>query len=66
MDFLDVDFGSVSRDKGVGIDQLFIHIIFLKIALLYIILIVGIPTTPATPAIALDLAVARAIIGCQT
>ena len=66
MDFLDVDFGSVSRYKGVGIDKLFIHIIFLKIALLYIIIIVGIPTTPATPAIALDLAIARAIIGCQT
>src|SRR5438132_13318284 len=43
MDFLDVDFGSVSRDKGWDIDKLFIHIIFLKIALLYIILIVGIP-----------------------
>jgi hypothetical protein len=66
MDLLDIDFGPVSRYKGVGIDQLFIHIIFLKIALIYIIIIVGIPTTPATPAIAIDLAVARAIIGCQT
>src|SRR5215475_15513708 len=40
MDFLDVDFAPVSRYKGVGIDLLFTDIIFLKSALIYIIIIV--------------------------
>jgi len=65
IELFDVDFGSISPYKGVGVDLLFTHIIFFKIALIYILIIVGIPAATAI-AIALHLAVARAMIGRQT
>src|SRR5919201_144089 len=68
IELFDVDFGAISPYKGVGVDLLFTHIIFFKIALIYILIIVGIPAATAATAIAIaiHLAVARAMIGRQT